>query len=97
MTTKTRREADSFGLHSGNGGELLTKKQIAHSLKLSSRSIDRKISRGEFPKGMKIGSLVRWPKSLVDNWVREKWEGRFDSERKKPSESLGSDQESMEA
>ena len=48
MATK-QREADSFELHNGNGEELLTKKQIAQSLKLSARSIDRKIAQGEFP------------------------------------------------
>ena len=79
MATR-KREADSFELHNGNGEELLTKKQIAQSLKLSTRSIDRKIAQGEFPKGMKIGSLVRWPKVLVDKWISDQWINRCKSE-----------------
>jgi excisionase family DNA binding protein len=79
MATK-QREADSFELHNGNGEELLTKKQIAQVLKLSARSIDRKIAQGEFPKGMKIGSLVRWPKALIDKWISDQWGNRCKSE-----------------
>ena len=76
----TKREAESFGLQTGNGEELLTKKQIAQFLKLSARSIDRKIAQGQFPKGMKIGSLVRWPKGLVDKWISDQWVNRCKSE-----------------
>ena len=79
MATK-KREADPFELHNGNGEELLTKKQIAQFLKLSARSIDRKIAQGEFPKGMKIGSLVRWPKALIDKWISDRWINRCKSE-----------------
>lgn len=79
----TKREAESFGLQTGNGEELLTKKQIAQFLKLSARSIDRKIAQGQFPKGMKIGSLVRWPKALIDKWICDQWEKRCKSEATK--------------
>lgn len=49
--------------------ELLTKKQLAERLKLSCRSIDRKISLGEFPRGFKIGALVRWRRAVVEDWI----------------------------
>ena len=55
------------------GVELVDKKQLAKMLCVSTRSIDRKIAEGDFPKGMKIGSLVRWPKALIEKWVAEQY------------------------
>ena len=56
--------------------ELLTKREIAELLKISTRSIDRKIADGEFPQGIKLGTgrgaAVRWPKSVYDDFVARK-------------------------
>jgi predicted DNA-binding transcriptional regulator AlpA len=91
MTTKTKAEADSFALHNGNGEELLTKRQVSQQLKLSPRSIDRKISQGSFPKGFKIGSLVRWRRSSIEQWIRsnedQQWEKKYRKEAEKLSRS----------
>jgi predicted DNA-binding transcriptional regulator AlpA len=51
--------------------ELFTKKQLSAKLKISCRSIDRKIQQGEFPRGFKIGSLVRWRSSVVEEWIEK--------------------------
>jgi excisionase family DNA binding protein len=88
MATKTKTEADSFALHNGNGEELLTKKQIAQVLKLSARSIDRKIAQGEFPKGMKIGSLVRWRRSSIEQWIRSNEDQQWEKKSRKEAEKL---------
>jgi hypothetical protein len=91
MTTKTKAEADSFALHNGDGEELLTKRQVSQQLKLSPRSIDRKISQGSFPKGFKIGSLVRWRRSSIEQWIRsnedQQWEKKYRKEAEKLSRS----------
>lgn len=52
-----------------SGESLLTKKQLADLLKLSPRSIDRKIDAGEFPRGLKLGGAVRWRRSVINAWL----------------------------
>ena len=61
---------------SGDGIELLTKKQIAKAIGVSTRSIDRWIDEGAFPRGVKIGQagpkgLVRWQKSAIEKWIAD--------------------------
>lgn len=59
--------------------ELLTKKQVAQIVKRSTRSIDRDIEQGNFPKGIKLGAgkggAVRWPKSVVEDWIAQRIAG----------------------
>lgn len=50
--------------------ELLTKRELAQQLKLSQRSIDRKIEAGEFPKGLTLGGARRWRSSEISDWIR---------------------------
>ncbi len=52
------------------GEELITKMQVAQQVKLSKRSIDRKIEAGEFPKGLKLGGARRWRSSEISDWIR---------------------------
>ncbi len=56
--------------------ELLTKKQVAQVVKRSTRSIDRDIEQGNFPRGIKLGTgksgAVRWPRSVVEQWIAER-------------------------
>jgi predicted DNA-binding transcriptional regulator AlpA len=56
--------------------ELLTKKQVAQIVKRSTRSIDRDIEQGNFPRGIKLGTgksgAVRWPRSVVEQWIAER-------------------------
>ena len=59
------------------GAELVDKKQLSKLLCISTRSIDRKVLDGEFPKGIKFGvgpkALVRWPKIVVEKWIAEQY------------------------
>lgn len=59
------------------GVELVDKKQLAKLLCISTRSVDRKVLEGGFPKGIKFGSgskaAVRWPKSVIEKWVAEQY------------------------
>jgi excisionase family DNA binding protein len=50
---------------------LLTKKDLAERLRISTRSIDRKIRAEELPRGLKLGSLVRWRESDLAQWISE--------------------------
>ncbi len=49
--------------------ELLTKRQVAEILKLSTRSVDRLIEKGTFPKGIRLGAVPRWRRSVVDEAI----------------------------
>ncbi len=55
--------------------ELLTKRQLAELLKLSTRTIDRMISENRFPSGIKLspgrGGAVRWPRSVALDWIEQ--------------------------
>lgn len=58
---------------------LLTKRQLAELLQVSTRSIDRKIAEGEFPAGIKLGAgrggAVRWPRAVVEDWIADRMAG----------------------
>ena len=53
----------------GFGESLVTKRQLADVLNLSTRSIDRKIAEGKLPKGILLGGARRWRKALIDEWI----------------------------
>lgn len=56
--------------------ELLTKRQVAQIRNQSTRTVDRDIENGRFPKGIKIGNgkggAVRWPRSVVEKWIADR-------------------------
>lgn len=49
--------------------QLLTKRELSQKLKLSTRTIDRRVAAGDFPRGLKVGAAVRWPEEEIDRWV----------------------------
>ncbi|MDV6034083.1 MAG: AlpA family transcriptional regulator [Phycisphaera sp. RhM] len=49
--------------------EFFTKKQIAGILKISTRSLDRLIEREDWPKGVKLGGVPRWRRSVVNSAI----------------------------
>ncbi len=54
-----------------NDESLFTKKQIAHFLQISIKTIDKKVSMKEIPF-IKIGKLVRFDIKRVRAWAEEK-------------------------
>jgi excisionase family DNA binding protein len=58
----------------GQGSEaatkaLLTIDDLAALLGCSRRTVHRLIERGRVPKPCRFGSLLRWPRAQVDEWV----------------------------
>jgi predicted DNA-binding transcriptional regulator AlpA len=51
--------------------KLLTKRDLSQKLRLSMRTIDRRIAAGLFPQGFKIGAAVRWRESVIDRFLRD--------------------------
>jgi len=48
---------------------LLTIDDLAALLGCSRRTVHRLIERGRVPKPCRFGSLLRWPRTQVDEWV----------------------------
>jgi len=48
---------------------LLTIDDLAALLGCSRRTVHRLIERGRVPKPCRFGSLLRWPRAQVDEWV----------------------------
>jgi excisionase family DNA binding protein len=55
--------------------ELLTSQELANYLKLNQATIIRKAQKGEIP-AIRIGKQLRFNKSSIDRWLREKTTGR---------------------
>jgi excisionase family DNA binding protein len=51
--------------------ELLTIKQLAERLQLSTRTIYRLAQEGTLPKPVKIGRANRWRREVLDDWLAE--------------------------
>ena len=48
---------------------LLTVREVAQLLGCSPRHVYRMTDAGKFPRPIKFGTLVRWPRSTVESWV----------------------------
>ena len=50
---------------------LLTVDDIARLLRCSSRTVYRLTDSGRIPRPVKLGALVRWPKTTIETWIGE--------------------------
>jgi len=48
---------------------LLTVHDVAEMLSCSPRTVYRLNDAGRMPKPVRLGSLVRWPKAIVERWI----------------------------
>jgi excisionase family DNA binding protein len=44
---------------------------VAALLQVSKRHVWRMHDAGRMPAAVRLGRLVRWPKALIDDWVRD--------------------------
>jgi predicted DNA-binding transcriptional regulator AlpA len=49
----------------------LSAKDIAHRLQVDEKTIRRWHHSGRIPKGITIGSVLRWPVETIDSWLEE--------------------------
>ncbi len=54
-----------------NTPKLLTLQEAAHLLGICKRSLERLISRGEFPAPLRLGRAVRVPASWIDEYIKK--------------------------
>ena len=50
---------------------MLTADGLAKLLNCSPRSVRRLADQGNVPRPVKIGGLVRWPRSTIELWIAE--------------------------
>jgi len=48
----------------------MKKPEVAQFFGISTRSLERLVSRGEFPAPVRLGRLVRWPRVIVEDYYR---------------------------
>jgi excisionase family DNA binding protein len=53
-----------------NEPEMLTTEQLADMLHCSTRTVQRMAASGRLPGSVRVGNLVRWPRPVIEAWVR---------------------------
>jgi excisionase family DNA binding protein len=51
---------------------LITAKELARMLQVSTRTVWRLLKAGEIPKPIRIGGMVRWRLDTVHDWITGK-------------------------
>jgi len=51
--------------------KILTKKELAEWLRLSVRSIDRKVANRELPPPDRVAGVPRWRESVIEKWLAD--------------------------
>lgn len=49
--------------------ELLTVGEVAKRLRIGQRTVYRWADRGRIPRPLKLGALVRWRQSEIEEWI----------------------------
>ena len=50
---------------------MITARQLAVLLQVSTRQVWRMLSAGRVPKPIRVGGIVRWRMAEVENWIAE--------------------------
>jgi prophage regulatory protein len=51
--------------------QMLKKQDVQQLMQISERTLDYAVKRGDFPKPVKIGRLVRWRQIDIESWVQK--------------------------
>ena len=57
---------------------LLSVEQVAALLNCSPRHVYRLSDAGAMPQAVRLGSLVRWPRSTIESWIEDGCPRRMD-------------------
>ena len=69
-TTNTNVERiDGPGADPGEMPAMLTVHDVARMLNCSDRTVYRLTDSGRMPKSVKLGTLVRWSKTVIERWI----------------------------
>lgn len=60
---------DKTELRATATASLISIRQVAEILGCSTRHIQRLADGGKMPKPIRLGSLLRWPRQVIEEWV----------------------------
>jgi predicted DNA-binding transcriptional regulator AlpA len=55
----------------GTTSQLFDRKTLAEFLLVSTRTLDRLDVGNKLPPAIRIGAAKRWPRSVIDEWLRQ--------------------------
>jgi excisionase family DNA binding protein len=67
--TATVERIDGREAGPGTQPAMLTVHEVAGMLSCSARTVYRLCDSGRMPRPVKLGSLVRWPREVVEQWI----------------------------
>ena len=67
MATQSKASTCSDRIESN--GVLQDVRQLSETLNCSTRHIYRLVDSGKMPKPVRLGSLVRWPRAVIEEWI----------------------------
>lgn len=53
--------------------EVISKDELLAELKVSARTLENWVRRGEFPRGVRIGKRVTWSRKALEQWRQRKY------------------------
>ena len=68
---------------------MMTVKQVAEALGVSERSVWRWSATGVLPAGVRIGSVVRWPRRTIEEWLAKREQEALAEQRKLAAKKTG--------
>ena len=69
LTSGLQEEEFAGSRHDRREHALLTVHDVARLLNCSIRTIYRLCDSGRMPRPVKLGSLVRWPRDVIERWI----------------------------
>jgi predicted DNA-binding transcriptional regulator AlpA len=55
----------------GNQRAMMSVDDVAMEIGCCSRSVRRWADSGRMPKQVKLGSLIRWPRAVIEKWIAD--------------------------
>jgi predicted DNA-binding transcriptional regulator AlpA len=59
--------------------EVISKSELLAELKISARTLENWVRRGEFPRGVRVGRRMTWSRSALERWRERRYafQGNF--------------------
>lgn len=58
-------------IHDGRRRAMMSVDDVAIEIGCCSRSVRRWADSGRMPRPVKLGSLVRWPRQVIEDWIAD--------------------------
>jgi excisionase family DNA binding protein len=56
--------------HDTNDSQMLSTQDVAKMMNCSDRHVTNLRKRGRMPPPVKLGTLVRWPRTKIEDWIQ---------------------------